>query len=226
MNIAADVWTNPEWKGAGPDYAAWRWELVAPLLPDVQNKKCLDVGCSSGFFSLKLKELGARVVLGVDQGEQRRAIEQARFAAETLRLDVSFQELSVYDVGTLDQDFDVVLFLGVFYHLRHPLLALEQLRRVCSGQLLLQTITTPHSVGPYQDCPGEQIVDTDMRSPLLNEPDFPLLRFVQGALDGDPSCWFVPSPNAVLAMLRSCGFEPERMIFPTPNEMIVSARAR
>jgi tRNA (mo5U34)-methyltransferase len=226
MNVAMDVWTNPEWIGAGPEYPAWRWDLVAPLLPEVNDKKCLDVGCSSGFFSLKLKELGASAVLGIDQGEQARAIEQARLAAESLRLDVSFQELSVYDVGTLSRDFDVVLFLGVFYHLRHPLLALEQLRTVCSGQLLLQTITTPHDVGHYQDCPSEQNVDTGMRSPILNQPDFPLLRFVQGALDGDPSCWFVPSPEAVLAMLRSCGFEPERMIFPTPHEMIVRARAR
>ena len=60
--------------------------------------------------------------------------------------------------------------------------------------------------------------------PEFNEPDFPSVRFVEGNLDGDSSCWFVPSPEAVLAMLRSCGFSPEKIIFPTKHEMLVSAR--
>src|ERR1041385_5782853 len=72
MNIARGLWTHPENEGAGPDYPAWRWRLIKPMLPDVSNKRCLDIGCSSGFFSLKLKELGAAAVVGIDQGEQLR----------------------------------------------------------------------------------------------------------------------------------------------------------
>jgi predicted rRNA methylase YqxC with S4 and FtsJ domains len=69
MNLSDGLWTNPDYKGAGPDYPAWRWKFVEPMLPDVRGKRCLDIGCSSGFFSLKLKEIGANYVLGIDHGE-------------------------------------------------------------------------------------------------------------------------------------------------------------
>lgn len=220
MNLGNDVWTNPTWEGSGPDYPKWRWELVQPMLPDVQGRKCLDIGCSSGFFALKLKELGAEYVLGIDQGEQEIAVKQARFAATCVRLDVDFDSMSVYDLAHAGKTFDIVLFLGVFYHLRHPLLALESIRKVCGHTLLIQTITTPHE-RPLHGSSPKYREDAGLKSAELNQPDFPMLRFVNGGLDGDRSCWFVPSPEAVLAMLNSSGFLPEEMIFPTNHEMIV-----
>jgi tRNA (mo5U34)-methyltransferase len=162
-------------------------------------------------------------VLGVDLGEQIRAIEQARFAAATTGLDVEFQAMSVYDVGQLDRRFDVVLFLGVFYHLRHPLLALDSIRKVCRGTLLMQTITTPHAISGSESCPPPTNADSGLRSPNLNQPSFPLLRFIEGGFDGDKSCWFVPSVEAVVALLRSSGFKPENMILPTEHEIILRA---
>jgi tRNA (mo5U34)-methyltransferase len=221
MNLGKGLWTHPENEGAGPDYPAWRWWLIKPMLPDVHGKHCLDIGCSSGFFSLKLKELGASTVTGVDQGEQQRAIEQARFASSIVQLDVDFRPLSVYDVPQLDRRFDLVLFLGVFYHLRHPMLALEAIRKVCRGTLLLQTITTPNRIGTYETPPRPLHVNGSLRSAELNKSEFPILRFVEGSLDGDDSCWFVPSAEAVLAMLRASGFKPEQMILPTGHEIIV-----
>jgi len=223
MNLGDGLWTHPEADGAGPDYPAWRLKLIEPLMPEVVDKTCLDIGCSSGFFSLKLKELGARYVLGVDHGEQTRAMEQARFAAGCVGLSVDFRPMSVYDVKTLGQQFDLVLFMGVFYHLRHPLLALESIREICRGTLLIQTITTPHESGSYEICPAPQSVDSGLRADELNEPNFPLLRFVEGGLDGDSSCWFVPNINAVLGLLRSSGFKPDRMIRPSPHEVIIRA---
>src|SRR5205085_1311826 len=101
-----------------------------------------------------------------------------------------------------------VLFLGVFYHLKNPMQTLEGIRKVCAGALILQTITTPHPISSYAGCAPQTPVDVSLRSRHLNEPSFPLLRFVEGGLDGDTSCWFVPSPEAVIAMLRSCGFRP------------------
>ena len=89
--VASDLWTNPSGSFAGIEYPQQRWKLIEPFLPDVKGKSCLDVGCSSGFFSLKLKELGAAYVLGVDSGEQPNAVAQAKFAAQTLGLDVDFQ---------------------------------------------------------------------------------------------------------------------------------------
>ena len=223
MNLAKGVWTHPQPDGAGPDYPAWRWNLIKPLLPELTGLSCLDVGCSSGFFSLKMKELGAAKVLAVDHGEQVRAIEQARFAASSLGLEVEFQTLSVYDVAGLNRQFDLVLFLGVFYHLRHPMLALDALRKACTGTLLFQTITTPHQPGTYEACPPAGKVHVGLRSAELNQPDFPLLRFVEGGLDGDTSCWFVPSVEACLAMLRGARFKPERMVCPDAHEVIIRA---
>ena len=220
FQLAAGLWTNPDGSGPGADYPDWRWRHVKKLLPEVVGKTVLDVGCSSGFFSLKLKELGASYVLGVDAGEQPKAIEQARFAANTLGLDVDFRILSVYDLREIGRQFDLVLFMGVLYHLRHPLLALEAVRSVCGGSLILQTITTPHD-SSLNEIDSDTLQKAGLRSGVLTDDRFPTVRFVEGALDNDVTCWFIPNPQAVASMLRSCSFIPNQTIFPTGNEMIV-----
>jgi tRNA (mo5U34)-methyltransferase len=177
------------------------------------------VGCSSGFFSLKAAELGAASVLGIDSGEQIRATEQARFAAETLGLQPSFQNVSVYDLPQLGRTFDVVLFMGVLYHLRHPLLALEALRKVCAGTLILQTITTP-SAGRLAELPGAS-KNVQLNVPLMLDRRFPSAQFIEGGLGGDQSCWFVPNVEGVAAMLRSCAFKPKDFVFPNVQEVFV-----
>ena len=222
MNLADGVWTNPSGP-PGPGYPSWRWNVVEPLIGPIAGRSCLDIGCSSGFFSLKLSEIGAGRVVGIDCGEQTRAIQQATFAAECLRAQVEFRNATVEDLELTFERFDLVLFLGVFYHLRHPLHALESIRKVCSGRLIMQTITTQHARSSYQPCPAPSTVDSRLRGLEFSSPESPHLRFIEGGLDGDTSCWFVPSPGAVLAMLRTCGFRPETMIFPTEHEVIVSA---
>ena len=69
-----------------------------------------------------MKRRGAARVVAMDSDADY--LNQARFAAEVSGVELEFHELSVYDVATLRERFDIVLFLGVFYHLRHPLLAL------------------------------------------------------------------------------------------------------
>src|SRR3954470_22230369 len=108
------------------DYPAIKWRQFADALPaDLRGRSVLDVGCNAGFYSIALKRRGADRVLGIDWDE--RYLAQARFAAEVSEVDVEFKRLSVYDVATLRERFDVVLFMGVLYHLRHPLLALDLL---------------------------------------------------------------------------------------------------
>ena len=217
--IAKDIWTNADGASPGPDYPARRWAYIKPWFDEFSGKSCLDVGCSSGFFSLKAKELGAASVLGVDSGEQARATDQARFAAETLGLQADFRTISVYDLAQLGRTFDIVLFMGVLYHLRHPLLALEALRKVCGGTLILQTITTP-SAGRLAELPGVS-KDVQLNSPPMIDRRFPSAQFIEGGLAGDGSCWFVPNVEAVAAMLRSCGFKPKDFIFPNEQEVFV-----
>jgi tRNA (mo5U34)-methyltransferase len=216
FELADGVWTNPRGDAPGFDYPARRWAVIAPMVPDVRGKNCLDVGCSSGFFSLKLKDLGAHEVLGIDDGEQRRAIEQARFAAAQLGHDIAFAERSIYELSSLNRTFDLILCLGVFYHLKHPLLALEQLRTVCKGTLLLQTITTPHK-GEIMKMPAR----VALRDGIINHPSFPTLKFIEGELNNDSSNWFVPNAEAVVAMLRSCGFSITEMVCHGDSEITV-----
>ena len=223
--IAANLWTNAGGSGPGPQYPDSRWRLIEPLLPDLPGKSVLDIGCSSGFFSLKLKELGASYVLGVDAGEQPKAIEQARFAAETLGLDVEFRILSVYDLRQIDRQFDLVLFMGVLYHLRHPLLALEALRPLCRDTLILQTITTAHNQS-FTELEPASLENGSLHSPDLNDPRFPSIRFIEGALDRDVTCWFVPNPQAVMSMLRSCSFTPNQVAFSGEHDVIVRSAIR
>ena len=99
------------------------------------GKRVLDIGCNAGFYSLEMKRRGASHVLGIDTDE--RYLRQARFAAEVCELDIEFRRMAVWDVGTLGEQFDLVLFMGVFYHLRHPLLALDLLRQYAAKDLFV-----------------------------------------------------------------------------------------
>jgi 2-polyprenyl-3-methyl-5-hydroxy-6-metoxy-1,4-benzoquinol methylase len=210
---------------AWPFGACCRHQPAQPLFANLAGKSCLDVGCSSGFFSLKAKELGSTRVLGVDSGEQVGAIDQARFASRVLDLPVTFETISAYDLSRFEERFDVVLFLGVFYHLRHPLVALEAIRSVCTGSLIFQTITTPNRM-KLRELDPQSTVNVGLNSKVMQDDRFPSLRFVEGQIAGDSSCWFVPNVQAVAAMLRTCGFEPEEFIFPDEQEVIVRCRVR
>jgi tRNA (mo5U34)-methyltransferase len=161
----------------------------------------LDIGCNGGFYSLEMKRRGADRVLGVDFDDSYLA--QARFAAEIADLDIEFRQLSVYDVASLGERFDIVLFMGVLYHLRHPLLALDLVREHVVGDLMV-----------FQSMQrGSTEVETlEPDYPFWNEalfdrPDFPKLHFIEQRYADDPTNWWVPNRACVEAMLRSAGFE-------------------
>jgi len=223
FEIARNVWTNANGTGPGANYPARRWQHVQPLFGNLAGKSCLDVGCSSGFFSLKAKELGATRVRGIDSGEQVGAIDQARFASEVLDLPATFETISVYDLSRTEERFDTVIFMGVFYHLHHPLLALEAIRSVCTGSLIFQTITTPNRM-KLNELDSQTTANVGLNSRVMQDNRFPTLRFVEGQISGDSSCWFVPNVQAVAAMLRTSGFVPEKFIFPDEHEVIVKCR--
>jgi tRNA (mo5U34)-methyltransferase len=100
---------------------------------DFHGKKVLDVGCLDGLWSFEAEKRGAGEVYATDLVTQqphrdRPALDLAR---QILKSRVQyFPDLSVYDIGRLGVDFDIVLFCGVYYHLKDPLLALSKLRRV------------------------------------------------------------------------------------------------
>ena len=104
------VWTAPDhFLG---DYPALKFQNFAHALPgELRGKTVLDIGCNAGFYSIEMKRRGADRVLGIDFDEQYLA--QAKLAAEILEVDIELQKLSVYDVASLGEKFDLVVFMGV-----------------------------------------------------------------------------------------------------------------
>jgi tRNA (mo5U34)-methyltransferase len=186
------------------DYPASVWRAIAPALPaDLRGKTVLDIGCNAGFFSLQMKRRGAARVLGVDVDP--RYLAQARLAAEISGLEVEFRELSVYDVAALGERFDVVVLMGVVYHLRHPLLALDLVRSHVAKDLLVFQSMLRGDEGRLSAAPDYPITELG----VFEQPGWPKLHFVEHRYAGDESNWWIPNRACVEAMLRSAGFAPE-----------------
>jgi tRNA (mo5U34)-methyltransferase len=177
------------------------WELTSAIPEDLTDWRALDVGCNAGFYSFALAIRGANVV-AIDANEHY--LRQARWAAEQFGLAkrVRFEQRQVYELARVRERFDLVLFLGVLYHLRHPLLALDLLAEKADRLLVLQTLTMPGD----DELPVPRNVPFDSREILL-DAHWPKLAFVEGRLAEDPTNWWAPNHACVEAMLRSCGLE-------------------
>lgn len=183
------------------DYPASFWRCFAHAIPaDLTGQTVLDIGCNAGFYSFEFARRGARRVLGVDHDP--RYLAQAAFARGVLDLDVEFRQLDVYHLDQLAAEgpFDWVLFMGVLYHLRHPLYGLEQVARLVGGRLLFQTME--RGVGANMDVAQDYPISE--RGVFLDQR-FPALYFVERSYAHDPTNWWIPNPAAAAAMLRSVG---------------------
>jgi tRNA (mo5U34)-methyltransferase len=150
---------------------------------------------------MEMKRRGADRVLGIDFDDDYLA--QARFAAEVEGLDIAFQQMSVYDVGALRERFDIVFFIGVFYHLRHPLLALDLIHEhVARDLLVFQSLQrgTTEVARVAEDYPFSE-------NRIFDEPGYPKMHFVEHSYAADPTNWWVPNRACTEAMIRSAGFE-------------------
>jgi tRNA (mo5U34)-methyltransferase len=186
------------------DYPRVKWKGFADAIPaDLTGKTVLDIGCNGGFYAIEMKRRGASRVVAVDSDADYLA--QARFAAGVLGMDIEFGELSVYDVGALGERFDIVLFMGVLYHLRHPLLALDLIREhVCGDMMVFQSMQRGSSEAGAvnEDYPFSETA-------VFDRPDWPKLHFVEDRYARDPTNWWVPNRACAEAMLRASGFRIE-----------------
>jgi tRNA (mo5U34)-methyltransferase len=198
------------------DYPAVKWERFAHALPaDLAGASVLDVGCNAGFYSLEMKRRGAARVLGVDSDP--RYLAQARFAAEVLELDIELREMSVYELPRLQERFDIVLFMGVLYHLRHPLLALDLLHEHVVGDLLVFQSMLRGTAQGWQ--PADDYAFDDREH--FGEPGYPLMYFVERKYAHDPTNWWIPNRACAMALLRSAGFE----VLESPEEEVFVCRS-
>ena len=184
------------------DFPAFKWRRIERAIPlDLRGWTALDIGCNAGFYTFELAARGARVTAIEPDG---RYLDQARWAAERFEVtgQIEFRQSSVYDLARADESWDLVLFMGVLYHLRYPLLALDIVGRVVGRLLLLQTLTMP---GERRIEPPRDLALSERER--LTEPGWPHMAFLERRLAGDPSNWWAPNAAAVEAMARSSGLE-------------------
>ena len=185
------------------DFPAVKWKHISPAIPqDLKGASVLDIGCNGGYYSIQLKRRGAGRVLGIDVDD--RYLNQARFAASTLGVEIEFEKRSVYEVDSLSEQFDYVFFMGVLYHLRYPLFALDKvITKVAEGgTLVFQTMLRgSSSTKAWED--DYQFWTTN----VFSDPDWPAMYFVEHSYANDPTNWWIPNRAAAEAMLRSSGLE-------------------
>lgn len=167
------------------------WPRVSPTGPalaelDFRGKKVLDVGCWDGLHAFQAQQRGASEVYATDLLSQRPFADQPTFAVARAALESRvkyFPQTSVYDVEQIGvRDFDIVLFSGVYYHLKDPFRAFAMLRRVMKD--------------------GAQLF---VEGAVLNQPGCHAAFHYRDAYVGDFSNWWVPTP-ACLRQWVECSF--------------------
>jgi tRNA (mo5U34)-methyltransferase len=121
----------------------WKWQELAPHLPaDLTGWTALDVGCNAGFYAFELAKRGARVT-GIDV--EPLFLRQAEWAAREFGVahQVEFRRMAVYDLARTHETFDLVLFMGVLYHLRYPMLGMDLVTEKVGRLMVFQTLTAP-----------------------------------------------------------------------------------
>jgi len=199
-----------------PGYVSPGWDDPAEnklphygLPDDLTGERVLDIGCAEGFFSFEAERRGAREVIGIDSFPD--SVRRFNVVKAARQSNANAFLMNVYDLepkrlGT----FDLVLFYGVLYHLKHPQLALERIRSICTGTLLLQT----HAL----DDPRLQ--------------DEPFARFYPyGMLSGtqgehyDPTVFWLLNELCCVGMLELAGFTGAEVISRAPHPFVVRARS-
>lgn len=160
-------------------------KIISSFIPvDLHGKTVLDVGAWDGFYSFECEKRGARVT-AIDNDQHLRGHKGFDVAKAILGSKVEHYDMDLFDVPEkLKREFDIVLFMGVLYHLKDPLRALETLFKVTRDLLVLES--------HYIEF-GDEI---------------PLMRFYPGTeLNNDPTNWWGPNIPALISMLEVAGFK-------------------
>lgn len=193
------------------DYPSVKWSGFRDAIPsDLTGLSVLDIGCNAGFYSIEMKKRGARRVVAIDSEEDY--LKQGRFAAAVNGMEIEFHNMNVYEVPRLQERFDLVIFMGVLYHLRHPLLALDLLHDHVTKDLLVFQSMQRGSRAVYSVQDDYPFSRTD----IFDETGFPRMHFIEHQYSGDSTNWWIPNRACVEAMLRSSGFD----ILDCPEEEV------
>lgn len=170
---------------------------------DLNGKSVLDIGAWNGAFSIEAKRRGAKRVVALDRPASviPDARASLRFAIEASGLDIETADGDMDDIHALEGlgKFDIVLFLGVFYHLIDPIQALKQIFAATSDLMIMET--------HVEKTPEQR----------------PAMVFYPGSeASNDPSNWWGPNVQCVEPLLKTIGFRRVENIFPTFRDRVVS----
>jgi len=182
------------------DFPAFKWRDIGANLPkDLSGWTALDIGCNSGFYSIELARRGAKVT-AIDKDPH--FLRQANWAVEQFKLQdrITVREAQVYDLARWSERFDLILFLGVFYHLRYPLLGLDIVSEKVKRMMVFQTLTMPGM--EEAQIPDDMSIDEREQ---MQEPGWPKMAFIEKELAGDPTNWWAPNHAAIVGMLKTTG---------------------
>jgi len=166
--------------------------------------RILDIGPWNGFFSFECVRRGAAEVISLGPDDP-----DATGYNKTLALleidNCKFTRASVYDLlPEKHGSFDMVFFIGVIYHLRHPLLALDRIFDVCKNRLFVDSPVIDTTV-------YDKTITNDLKEKILKANTYinqlPMLYFTKGAETGDVYNWFMPNSEALRGMVESSGFQ-------------------
>jgi tRNA (mo5U34)-methyltransferase len=217
IDLGGGLYTKTESVMGEPvDHPAGPWETIKKCLPeDLSGKSVLDVGCNAGFYAIEAKRRGAARVLGVDG--QRQHVRQAVFVRKVLGLDIEYRRMNVYELTRRAVgEFDITLALGLIYHLKHLVLALENLYEVTRELLVVETAIMPPERTPESFL--HPLGETEMRLHTL--------AFVENATGAKEQVfnWFLPGVEALKGLLRSTGFEEVEVVEVKAERAVVVCR--
>lgn len=170
---------------------------------EIAGRSLLDIGAWNGAFSIEAKRRGARHVTALDRplyGDMAGVKASLEFAIKTTGFEISTCERDIEAPGALQGlgSFDIVLFLGVFYHLVDPILALRQIYPIVGNVLIMETHVEP---------------TTDHRPSMIFYPG--------SELNNDSSNWWGPNIACVQSLLKTVGFRRVETIQPTDRNRVV-----
>ena len=117
------------------------WHAIDSTLPlDLKGYSVLDIGCNAGFFSTSMKRKNADFVVGIDTSPEY--IKQAEYVRDLLRLDIDYSLLTIYDLPALERSFNIVLCLGVIYHVIDPFNAARSVWNVTKDVAIIESAVT------------------------------------------------------------------------------------
>jgi tRNA (mo5U34)-methyltransferase len=157
-----------------------------PIPADLRGKRVLDIGTWDGWFAVEMEQRGADVV-AIDRWDNPRFHQICRM----LNSRIEYLQMNVYDLDPAKLGhFDVVLFMGVLYHLKHPLLALEKVASVARGMVAV-----------------ESFVLAERHRPGLGIEQHSMLEYFEGEdFGGQLDNWFAPTVPCLMALCRTAGF--------------------